>query len=471
MKNRARGFVLPIVIAIILVIALLLPALVTWLQQDTKQSAKVSKMTLAFNLAEAGIDRGMWKLKSSTSTFEAAYSSTVIAGYNFDTTYNDVPGGTYRIKFQVGGYRQVVITAEGRDSAARETRAIQEIVENRTIYSALMAGGNINWSKGLGLYWGPIMAQGNLTLMDDYVAALYFPRKYAKGVVQGTATYPRDTNGLSLPNTDNVEWWSSYDGVPPLPILDFAALRSSAAATGTLNVYGCRSTQGGAGTLGSATKWDTRASCPSGAVHTTHFGNPWSHPKSARLNPNTDYVWYWDGDVVLSGQFCGSSPCNQSTGLRGIVIVRGNLTIDTPGEFSYTGHVPSDAYLQEEKLTKTTWDSSATREYPADTGLHSNSSTFNFGSDTWCQPNGGGCGWVTTVGIKGFTYVGGDLVINQFMDFNGAVWVNGNATASGGTNTSFCGVFYDDTLMVPALNVILIRDSWKEVKPSATAWN
>ncbi len=451
-------------VMIVLVIAILIVgAMVNWMQHDSTTAVKSQKSTTAINFAEAGIDRAMWKLQGTTTTWATAESGAIIAGYHFDTTYTDIPGGSYRIKISSAGNHRVTIVGEGRDSASKEIRAVSALYKNQTVYSAMMAGANITWAKGLGVYWGPIMSQGNIQLMDDYVAALYFPRKYAKGTVTGTATHPRDTNGLVPPNTDNVEWWTEYDGVPNLPLLDFVALRSSAAATGTLNVYGCKNSS----PVGA---WDARTSCPSAGSHSTHFGNPWNHAKSARFNPNTDYVWYWDGDVTLSGQWCGSSPCGQSTGLRGTFIVRGNLTVDTPGEYSYTGSVPAKAWEEQNKLTQSTFDSGASGEYPADTGMHQSASTFRFGTDTWCQPNGGGCGWYSTVGLKGFVYVGGNLDIQQFMDFNGAVWVNGTVSATGGTNTSFCGIFYDDTLSVPALNVILLRISWQEIAPSAAAW-
>ena len=468
MKNKSRGFALPAVLAIMLVCMVLLPALVMWLQQDMKMAVKTQKTSLAFNLAESGVDRGMWKLKSSTSTFAQAAAGTVIAGYNFDTTYSDVAGGTYRIRFSSGpATKQVTIWGEGRDAANNATRSIKMVVQNQTIYSALMAGGNVSWAKGLIIFWGPIISQGNITIADDVVGAIYYPQKYAKGIVTGTATNPRDTNGLTPPNTDNVEWWSQYEGVPDVPVLDFAALRSSAAATGTVNVYGCRSTQGGAGTNNSATAWDTRASCSSSGAHATHFGNPWCHQKSARNLPNNTYVWYWDGDVTLSG----ASTANQSCGLRGIIIVRGNLTIDTPGEYRYTGPVPTNAWQQHQKFTKTgPHDTSSSAQYPADTGLRSTASTFAFGTTGFGVPGLGTGPYQCTVGIRGFTYVGGNLSILKYLDFNGAVWVNGTVSSTGGTLSTSCGIFYDETLEVPALNVILIRSSWNEVAPSSTPW-
>src|SRR5437773_3897344 len=116
MRNDGKGFVLPIVIAIMLVILVLLPALVSWIQQETKNTVKETKSTLAFNLAEAGVDRGMWKLKSSTSTFATAKAGTPISGYDFLTKYTDIDGGYYRIKFSTGpGTRDITVTAEGKD--------------------------------------------------------------------------------------------------------------------------------------------------------------------------------------------------------------------------------------------------------------------------------------------------------------------------------------------------------------------
>jgi hypothetical protein len=301
--------------------------------------------------------------------------------------------------------------------------------------------------------------------MDDYIASLYFPRKYAKGVVLGTAANPRDVNGMAPPNTDNTEWWSEYSGVPNVPVLDFVSLRSSAAATGTLNVFGCK---------GTGAAWDLRGTCSTNATpHAQHFGDSTNYITTHGLDPNKDYVWYWDqgNDVTLTGAFCGSSPCSpgQSTALRGTIIVRGNLTIDTPGDYVYSGHVPANAWQEHNKLLINDYDSSDTGEYPADIGLHKSTGTFRFGTDTWTQP-GGSSGWKTTVGIRGFTYVGGNLTIVSFMDFHGAVWVNGAVTASGGDASHFCGIFYDDSLVVPTLNVILLPISWQEVAASPTAW-
>jgi hypothetical protein len=184
------------------------------------------------------------------------------------------------------------------------------------------------------------------------------------------------------------------------------------------------------------------------------------------LDPTQDYVWYWDGDVSLEGTGYNGT---QATSLRGTIIVRGNLTIDSSGDMVYNGHVPATAWQEEQKLLIDTYDTAAAGEYPADIGYHQSTGTWHFGVDSWSEPGLGG-GWINTVGIKGFVYVGGNMNIINYLDIHGAVWVNGAVVSNYNNPSAFCGVFYDEALQVPTLNVILLRQSWQEVAASATPW-
>jgi Tfp pilus assembly protein PilX len=504
MDRNDRGQVIVIVTVTLVVLTISIAALVSWLLIDTKWTVKNQKSMDAVNLAEAAIDRAQWKLQSSTSTWAAAVVGTPLAGYNFDTTYSDIPGGTYRVKISSAGNQSVTILGEGRDNNTQETRAISAVYRDQVIYSAIMTQSNVSWGPGLGVYWGPIMAQGNIALTDDSVAQVGFPRKLSGGVVTGTALHPRDTNGLAPPNTDNVEWWSNYQGVPPLPILDFVTLRASAAATGTLNVYGCGCAPtptyihdvlvAGVIVTQAVAPWDLRtpAECAdtnggnspsdvSSASHADHFGNSTNFYNVLGLNPNQNYVWYWDNNVTLEGFGNDGGAAGHATSLRGNVVVRGKLTINSSGDMVYNGPVPANAWVdQQEQLAATaggapaTFDTAAAGEYPADIGFHQNSLTWNFGNTglgtyQWTQPGQGG-NWYNTVGIRGFAYVGGDLTLTNYLDVNGAIWVNGSVTALNASASNFTGILFDDTLQVPTLNVILLRQSWQEVAPSATPW-
>lgn len=470
MKKR-KGFILPAVIMIFVLLMLIVPVMVKWVQNDTKLSVKDQKSSVAFNLAEAALDRGYWKVKSSTSTCDSAVNGAPIAGYNFDVVYDDVTGGTYRISISSTTAKSFRIVGEGRDKSTNEVRAVAAVYSNQNIYSPLLSSGNLGFKKGLIVFWGAIMAQGDITI-DPVLADHYFPRKFSRGVVLGAGSDKRDENGLNPPNTGfNGEWTSDYQFVPELPIPNFEALKSSAIASKTYNVYGCKKSanhrdEATGNIVAGIAPWDQRSKClPTGADHTKHFGNPWAHAKSAQNQPNTDYVWYYDGDLRIIGD--DTDGC----GLRGTLIVRGDLTIDSPGQYNYTGAVPADAWREHAQFEKNTFDTIATQQYPADIGLSSSAATFRFGTDTWTDHWGGP--WRTTVGMRGFTYVGGNLNLpntNSFMDFNGAVWVVGDVVATGGSANAYCGIFFNDNLTLPTLNVVLVRKSWSEVKPSAQVW-
>ena len=115
------------------------------------------------------MERGYWKIQSTTQTWADASTGTVITGYNFDVNYADVPGGTYRIKVSSAGPNQATIVGEGRDSAGKEIRQISAVYKNQTIYSPLMATQGISYTLALIPHWGPIMSQGGINLNDNYV--------------------------------------------------------------------------------------------------------------------------------------------------------------------------------------------------------------------------------------------------------------------------------------------------------------
>lgn len=453
-------------VGIIAVLMILLPVLVSWLSRDMKMSIKTHKSTIAFNLAEAGVDRGMWKLKSSTSTFAQANEGTAIAGYDFNTAYSDIndgKDGTYRIKFSSGpGTRDVTITAEGRDISLKNVRAIKAVYRNQTIPGSIISGGVITWANAFSAHWGPVMAHGNINITDANAAQDYFPRKFSRQVVSATSKgYERDTNGLTPPNTDNKEWWSDYD-VPELPILDFAALRSSASTTNTLNVYGCNYKSGKVTITNAAWSPYMCGISSAGANHAIHLQNTWYHPLARK-----QYCWYWDNSVIFADTTAGATG-DHGTGMWGTFIMRGTFVNFAGDNYSYTGPVPTDAWQEYSKIEKAANDTSATNEYPADNGYQKNRSTFKFGSEIWTKGNPPSSAGNTDIGFRGLLYVGGDLDIEGPADINGAVYVVGNISKAVGAERTI--VFFDDTLDLPTLNVVLVRQSWDEITPSTTAW-
>ena len=429
-------------------LSLFIPAMVSFVNNEMRWTTGERKSTIAFHLAEAGIDRGIWKLKESTGTFNNGAFGIPITYYNFDKAFDDIEDGLYRIRFASGpAAMQVTIYAEGKEISSGKIRAIKCIVENQTVPGAIISGGSLSWQNDFEVHWGPIMAQDNIT-MTATAAKVYSPRKYSRQVVSGSASNPRDKNGLTPPNTDGIEWWSDYD-VPDLPVFNFTEMRNAAAATNTLNAYGCSK---GAGS--SWTSWKCNSNYPTTKSHGIHIANLDRHPLS-----KLGYTWYWDGDVVLTGS-TGSDGC----GIIGNVIVRGNLTIDVGDNYYFTGNIPSEAWREYGKI-----DTATKNQYPGDEGYQKNRTTFIHGGETW---TGGPPSGNTDVGIKGFIYVGGNLYLNNVMDISGAVWVVGNVSRFAGAGSDPMLVFYDSALStsLPVLNVVLTRKTWEETSASTTAW-
>ncbi len=562
MKNR-KGFLLVGVLFAFLFLMIIVPVMVKWVQNDTKISVKDQKSSFAFSLAEAAVDRGYWKVKGSTSTFDIAMTGGVLYGYNNDVKYTDISGGNYRVRISSGpGTDQVTIIGEGRDWQNKETRAIQAVFTNTSVPGAIIAGGAMNASGSSVVHWGPIMSMGDITVTQGALTNGY-PRKLSRQTVK-----PFDsTNDTNPPNTDSLEWWSNYN-VPELPVFDFTTMRSSAAATGTLNCQqvsytsytytanpeftgtACTDSDGFGGNCTCTTNYWLGKNCTdsdggssdcvctnighnsgvcSGSACTGPAGSKCvNYPRvctgSACTGPvggncvdlttisttsvsvnemecchsavlggpvtcdyggtgctdcsvldlynqtalrDKDYTWYWDNNASWTG----------GNGLRGTIVVRGNLGIDG-GDYYCSGctvKVPPQAWEEYQK-----YDTSTTNQYPGDTGLQSNAATYTFGSNAsstcsgipslvakgelWRTPCGSS-GLGADLGVYGFLYVGGNFTRTGDSDIYGAMWVVGDVTGSGNTM-----LFYNSNLKLPTLNVVLTKESWQEQKPSATVW-
>ena len=571
---RRSGFLLPAVLVIMLFLMIVVPVMVKWVQEDTKISTKDQASSSAFNLAETAVDRGYWKVKSSTATYGLIAAGGAIPGYRFDATYRDVTGGSYRIYICSGPVAdQLTIIGEGRNANNAETRSIKAVYTNTSVLGAIITGSNMSATGASVVHWGPVLAMGDITVSGGGLTN-GFPRKLSKQVVK-----PFDpTNDLNPSNTDGVEWWSDYD-VPELPQFDFATMKASAAATGTLNcddvavdsytvVYtpcagtacvdpgadctltkyavgsactdpgpncscdsnvcagyacvdsggscscsgtsygilctgagctdsdgagancvcskrctgsgcsdsgspcdftyiatgnGCSDSDGGGGSCVCANSLSTTTISGMNCCSSAYYGGPvtCSYGGSGCTNcsvnniydnttlRNKDLTWYWDNNVNWAGR----------NGLRGTVVVRGNLGVSGGDNYSPGGPVavPAAAWKEYRKI-----DTSSTNQYPGDTGLQSNAATYTFGScGMTCE--GGPLG--ADLGVYGFLYVGGDFNRTGDSDVYGAMWVEGNVSGAGNTM-----VFYDAKLKLPTLNVVLMKESWEEQAPNAAAW-
>ena len=197
MKNR-KGQILLGVIALLVVMAILIPAMVKYIQNESKWSEKERENINAFQLAESSVDRAYQKLVESTTTWAALKNGQIPAGFNFDTVYSDMDGGTYTISITSGpGLEQATIIGVGRDKQKKETRALKVVYGNASISnSAILAlqGITLDGSNEQ-VEWGCVMAPGSIDPNGRN-----HPQFYSASSIIG-----KDENPAQL-NTDSLQW-------------------------------------------------------------------------------------------------------------------------------------------------------------------------------------------------------------------------------------------------------------------------
>lgn len=147
LKPGQRGQILVGVTILVLVLLILVPLLVQWSSQESKWAVKDQQTTTAFNIAEGAVDRGMWKLKSATGTWQSALAGTVIPGYDLDVVYSDIEGANYRLRFTSGpSVGQVTVFAEGKDLRSGQIRALKTVFEDRAIPGPILSSGMVDYA-------------------------------------------------------------------------------------------------------------------------------------------------------------------------------------------------------------------------------------------------------------------------------------------------------------------------------------
>jgi Tfp pilus assembly protein PilX len=220
MRN-SRGQIVIGAIVLIVVLALLVPALVFYVQNETKWTLKEQRTTRAFQLAESAVERGFQEVITSTNNWAQIQSGTPITDYNFDRTYSDINGGSYQIRIQQGpGTQAATITGVGKDTSSNEVRAVSAVYGNSASNAAIYAVGGIDLHSNPDVEWGAVMSPN--TIVTDHT----HPRFYSAGSVS------LDTNNATPPNTDGIQWWSYYPYLPPQPQIDTESYKQIAIATG-----------------------------------------------------------------------------------------------------------------------------------------------------------------------------------------------------------------------------------------------
>ena len=420
MRQR-RGQLLVGVLILMLVLAIIVPTMVTYLQNEAKWSVKQGQNSNAFQLAEAAIDRGYQKLTESTGTWKNLQTTGAsIQNFRFDKAYNDLPGGSYAIAISSGpSLESATVIGVGRDRNLKETRSLKVVFSNSVMgNAAIQAADGVTMSgKNVDVEWGSIISPKTVDIGNKLHPAYY---SAASVIVNGTTFGPSDSHC----DSPNCWWWKSYySGVPTTPPIDFISYQSSAAAS---LATGCTVGSGKSKTtLNYYTDGNVDGSCTDLSGKTFYVTGNWTN---------------FDGKIV------------------GNVIVLGNLsyqngTLTTITNYAAT--VPPTAW----KNYCNDWASYQAYD-PAAVGQPACFGSINSSYQA--------SGVTYTIGptMKGFMYVGGDLSLpnggGNSGILHGCIIVEGNADV----NTNSHGrIYYDHTVAAQILTtrIVLTRLSWQDI--------
>ena len=303
MKNtlkQEKGFILIMVLLIATVFVIFIPILTLLIKQEGRMTVKQTRSSRAFHLAEAGADRGLWKLKESLAIWDDAADGP-IEGYNFDQEYTDIPGGVYKIQISsTSNSAQRMVTSIGKDNSGNEIRCVEVVLERASVTSVITAP-SISFGGSCEVQWGPIASLGTMAVA---AANTYFPKKMARGNITGIDP----TGDNQLPNDDvdvDGDWsWKSYYDVPDPPEIDLEWYLNEATTSG---VY---------------------------VIGNTPNSAPWKNTTKNHLT-DPDLVYYVTGNCELKNDY-----------LKGSLIVLGNLNLSGNGSGAYSATLPGNVAEQ-----------------------------------------------------------------------------------------------------------------------------
>lgn len=435
--NR-RGQVLIGVILMMVILALIVPAMVLWTQNEARWNVKGKQNMNAFQLAEAAIDRGFRKVSESTTTWFNGQNGTFPANYRGDFAYTDLAGGRYAIALSSGpGSKQATVIGYGQEDARKEVRVIKAVYVNSPMGSAaLQTPSSLTFTaKGTSVEWGSIISGQALDVsqLSDYA----HPRMYSASSIN-----PFKTSNAA-PTTDQIQWWAYQQNLAPFPSIDVSSFSASAARH-----TGCPQDAGdGAVCVGGV---------PSGNTTCCWYQGPqtWGNGKgdadvcTTTTACDTGNVYFVNGDLNIDNAIY----------VRGALIVTGNLVMPSGngGEAKPTVTVPQQAwreYGNNWSHYSTTWDPTKPATFPG----HSNS--------TYLVNNG--AAQTVTGGdtmINGFLYVGGTMSGGNGAgntSIYGGAYVQGAISLNSGNFT----IWYTDygASMVRASSIVLSRVSWQDL--------
>lgn len=447
MNIKNKGQILPIVIVILIGFMLLIYAISSFLQHESTWTVKEKRTTEAFHLAEAGIDRAQWKLnETSTGWSDAVTAGTIPSMYKGTTEFLVEGQGYYKVLVSTTRNEQntedwVVIQCVSSDLRKEQVRGLKAIYSQSSAGSSAISSINgVVFGNNAVVHWGGVYnSKGNVEMTDK------FPRKYAgKGYyVKGRdpdngpgGTDIGDTNGaagvaINTPLDDEYKDWSS-NNVREVPEVNIIL----------------------SGYMTLAKAYGTPAACTTKAD---------ADPEGSGYYPGSTYeldigyddycssaVYYCEGNVNQGKCFIG--PLLGTTQSKVAIICLGTYTgpqgSGSVGPAVYTVNVPTCAWKEYQAI-----DTTASDQYPGDTGLRSYANTVDV--NAWDSGQ---------VVFNGLLYVSGNFESGTAnKKYVGVTIVKGKLDHQGGTLDFFYNKDVDTNVLYSSQR--FGRQYWAEFNP------
>jgi hypothetical protein len=152
----------------------------------------------------------------------------------------------------------------------------------------------------------------------------------------------------------------------------------------------------------------------------------------SNAHDNIFKCWYFEHNLKLTGDFH----------ISGVVVVKGSLELDGLDALSERVYIPKNSWMEYGLI-----DTAAQNEYPGDVGQQANSIVYDFANKN-------------KIGIRGFLYVEGDLIIHNDHTVYGGCVINGDVLETGKLT-----IFYDENLQIPVLSKTFIPHEFAEFQP------
>lgn len=428
-----KGFFLVVALLALIVAAIFLPALYFVTHNESSWSVREKKKTVAFQMAEQGLDRGVWKLQESDDVWNMVSTGTEITGYHWDSVYRstdtaNASEGEYKIKLTTGadGSGYVTIQSIGRDKSTDEVRAVEAEYSKIPIQGGLQTRGALQYKPGLIVHWGPVVDFTNITQSPS----TYYPRKICKGYITGRDTDPNTPNGhdffLAWPNPATYDYNSYQTKLGNPPTIDLSSYKTIAKNSSVPQMPPYTGNQGSA-----QTSSPTGSGFYTGDVTVNKVGSGGSSSQYAyTLNCPTCVIY-----IQGKAQFQNTT---SQMNVRALIVESDFNPNGNTGQPDIVVQIPAHA----------------DREYYHPTALPTWTSNF-------ASTGTGGNYYVKNARVRGYVYVGGDMSNSGGTDpvFIGILDIAGTMSANN------VDVYYDATIStsVLALNMKPQPIYWREV--------